>query len=53
MYSVEMSIRALRRSAQFVAVVRGLWPFWQIQRLAQPELQSFVARQQGRIEATP
>lgn len=49
----EMNIRALRQNAQFVVAVRGLEPFWQTRRRAQLELQSFSARQQGRIEATP
>lgn len=49
----ETSIHALRQNAQFVVGVRGFVPVWRTRRRARPELRSFFARQQGRIEATP
>ena len=48
-----MSIRALRQNAQFVVAVLGFVPVWRTRRRARLKLQSFFARQQGRIEATP
>ena len=53
MYSAETNIHAPRRNARVVVVVLDLAQVWRTRRRARPELQSFFARQQGRIEATP